>query len=93
MKVDLKNLPLLLVRLEIQLNSHGMNLDTAQFEEMVRQNNDVGHIIKCCGEMLNKNKSGNASRNKVASLVTLDTDHTKGSLEVARGMTPSLSSK
>lgn len=93
MKVDLKNLPLLMMRLEIQLNSHGMNLDTAQFEKMVRQNNDVGHIIKCCGEMLNKDGSGNSSQNKIANLVTLDADHTKGSLELARGMKPSLSTK
>ena len=42
MTVDLKNLPVLMLRLQIQLQSHGMSLDTQKFSEMVEKDNDVG---------------------------------------------------
>lgn len=91
MKLDMKNLPMLIMRLQIQLSSHGMQLDTQEFEAMVRENNDVGHIIKSCGEMLNPSEGRVTS--KVANLVTLDADHSKGSLEVARGGKANLCTK
>jgi hypothetical protein len=64
MKLDLKSLPLLMMRL---------------------------HIIKCCGEMLNASQGRGTS--KVANLVTLDAEHSKGSVEVARGGKATLSTK
>jgi hypothetical protein len=87
MTVDLKNLPLLIMRLQIQLNSHGMHLDTDEFEAMVKDNNDIGYVIKKCGEMLDGNNDKNSS------LVTVTPEYSKGSLEVARGGKPSLKSK
>jgi hypothetical protein len=86
MTVDLKNLPLLIMRLQIQLHSHGMQLDTNEFEAMVCENNDVGHVIKKCGELLYND-------DKNSSLVTLTPEYSKGSLEVARGGKPTLKSK
>jgi hypothetical protein len=85
MKVDLKHIPLLVMRLQIQLNSHGMQLDTDEFEAMVRENNDVGHVIKKCGELLNEDNN--------SSLVTITPEYSKGSLDVARGEKPTLNSK
>jgi hypothetical protein len=87
MKVDMKSIPLLIMRLQIQLNSHGMQLNTEEFEAMVREDNDVGHVIKKCGEMLNSNDDKNSS------FVTLTPEYSKGSLEVARGQKPTLQSK
>ena len=87
MKIDLKNLPLLIMRLQIQLNSHGMELDTEKFSELVNKDNDVGSVIKQCGELLN---SSNAD---ASGLVTLLPEYSKGSVDAARGEKPSLASK
>ena len=87
MKIDLKNLPLLTMRLQIQLNSHGMELDTEKFSELVNKDNDVGSVIKQCGELL---YSSNAD---ASGLVTLLPEYSKGSVDAARGEKPSLASK
>ena len=87
MKVDLKNLPILIMRLQIQLNSNGMELDTEKFKEMVSKNNDVGSVIKQCGEML---YGGNS---ETSGLVTLTPEYSKGSVDAARGEKLSLAPK
>ena len=87
MKVDLKNLPLLIMRLEIQLNSHGMELNAEKFSELVSKNNDVGVVTKQCGKLFN---SSNADS---SGLVTLMPEYSKGSLDAARGERLSLTSK
>ena len=92
MKVDLKNLPVLLLRLQIQLNSHGMSLDTQKFTEMVQKDNDVGNILKICGDMLSLDKKGDIDADKM-DMVTLDQQYSKGSVEAARGKAPQLISK
>ncbi|KAL7508730.1 hypothetical protein ACHAXN_006070, partial [Cyclotella atomus] len=89
MKVDLKNLPVLLLRLQIQLNSHGMRLDTEKFTEMVRRDNDVGTILKMCGDMLSVNDKGSIDPDTM-DMVTLDQQYSKGSVEAARGKAPQL---
>lgn len=88
MKVDVKNIHILIMRLRIQLNAHGMQLNSDEFEELVYQNNDVGHIIRKCGEFLDTKSCSTQS-----SLVSIDPDVLKGSVEVARGRRPSLQSE
>jgi len=39
MKIDDKEIPLLALRLEIQLQPYGIKLDTAAFEDMIREDN------------------------------------------------------
>lgn len=39
MKIDLKELPLLTLRLQIHLDPYGIKLDTSKFEAMIRENN------------------------------------------------------
>ena len=85
MKVDVKNIHILIMRLRIQLNAHGMQLNSDEFEELVYQNNDVGYIIRKCGEFLDTKSCSTQS-----SLVSIDPDVLKGSVEVARGRRPSL---
>ena len=87
MKVEIQSLPLLMMRLEIQLNSHGLKVDMEELEAMVLENNDVGHIIKCCGELITNPES------KASSMVTILPEYAKGSLDVARGERVSLKSK
>lgn len=52
MKIDAKELPLLSLRLQTQLQSHGIELDTAKFQAMVRENNDVSNIVRFCCDLL-----------------------------------------
>jgi hypothetical protein len=89
MKVDLKHLPVLLLRLQIQLNSHGMRLDTDKFTKVVEKNNDVGHIIKMCGEMLSLDAKGNMDP-QAMDMVTVDEQYSKGSVDAARGKSTKL---
>ena len=92
MKVDLKNLPVLLLRLQIQLNSHGMRLDTEKFTEMVRKDNDVGSILKICGDMLSLDDKGDIDPTAM-NIVTIDQQYSKGSVDAARGKAPQLLTK
>ena len=77
MRIDLKNLPLLIMRLEIQLNSHGMELNAEKFSELVSKNNDVGIVIKRCGELFD-------SQHDSSGLVTPMQKNSKGSVDAAR---------
>jgi hypothetical protein len=71
--VDLKNLPVLMLRLQIQLNSHGMKLDSAKFEEKVRKDNDVGSILKFCGKSIcnQAHQFHTMSRQTVSSFISV----------------------
>ena len=86
LKVDLKHLPLLMLRLQIQLNAHGMRLDTRKFSDMIRRFNDVGSILKICGDMLTADDQDYFD----TDMITLDQKHSKGSVEAARGNAPHL---
>ena len=44
MKLDLKELPLLSLRLQIQLEPFGIKLDTHKFEAMIREDNGKANI-------------------------------------------------
>lgn len=52
MKIDVKELPLLSMRLQINLESYGIKLDTRKFEDMIRENNDISNVLKFCGDVL-----------------------------------------
>ena len=39
MKIDLKELPLLSLRLQIQLEPYGIKLDTSKFVDMIKEDN------------------------------------------------------
>lgn len=76
-----------MMRLHVQLNSHGMELDDEKLTNMIIENNDIGHVIKQCGEMIYNNNA------EALQLVTLTPEYSKGSVEVARGKKPSLAAK
>jgi hypothetical protein len=84
MTVDLKRLPVLILQLQIQLNAHGMRLDTKKFTEMVRRENDVCSILRICGDMLSPNDQGYFDTESM-DMVTLDQQYSKGSVDAARG--------
>lgn len=52
MKIGLQDLPLLSLRLQIQLDPYGITLDTDKFEAMIREDNDISNVLKFCGEVL-----------------------------------------
>ena len=62
-----------------------MNLDVEKFEDMVRRDNDIGSILKYCGDMLTTN-----GEDKVSSLVTVGVEYSKGSVDAARGQSTNL---
>jgi hypothetical protein len=91
--VDLKNLPVLILRLEVQLSAHGIRLNSEKFNEMVRrEGNDVGSVFKICGDMLALNDKGDKDP-AIMDVVTLDQQHSKGSVEAARGKAPTMLSR
>jgi hypothetical protein len=89
-KIDLKKLPVLIIRLQIQLDAHGMRLNTEKFTELVNRSNDMGRILNICGNMLSLDEKGNDNCDTM-DLVTLKPEYSKGSVEIARGMAPKLS--
>ena len=52
MKVDIQEGPLLALRLKIQLGPHGIDLDADRFQQVIEEDNDIGHILKFCAEVL-----------------------------------------
>jgi hypothetical protein len=67
-----------------------MRLNTKKFTELVNRRNDVGRILKICGNMLSLDQKGNDDCDTM-DLVTLKPEYSKGSVEIARGMAPKLS--
>lgn len=52
MTIDPKEGHLLALRLKIQLQPMGIDLDTDLFTEMLNEDNDIGNILRFCGEVL-----------------------------------------
>jgi len=74
-KIDLKELPLLSLRLTTHLEPLGIELDTKQFEAMLKEDNDISNMLKFCGEVLFDGDSGdynNSDDNSVDSELTFD---------------------
>ena len=88
MKIDLKNLPILIMRLQIQFNSHGMELDAKKFSELVSQDNDVGSVIKQCGELFYRSNAVSGEKSSLASKPKHETRNA-----VVRGVKNSLSTR
>lgn len=71
-----------------------MKLDDKKFEDFVCNDNDIGSILKLLRDILCKKESGGNSINTAAlDMVTLHDSHSKGSVELARGMISHLSNK
>ena len=86
LRIDLRALPTLVLRLQIQLNSHGLNLDTDKFSAMVERNNDVETVLKLCGNMLSVKTSKDTVDPSTIDMVTIDQQkYSKGSVMSARG--------
>eukprot|EP00956_Cyclotella_meneghiniana_P012849 scaffold18305_cov58-Cyclotella_meneghiniana.AAC.2 len=86
LRIDLRSLPTLVLRLQIQLNSHGLNLDTDKFSAMVERNNDVETVLKLCGNMLSVKTSKDTVDPSTIDMVTIDQQkYSKGSVMTARG--------
>mmetsp|Transcript_11389 Transcript_11389/g.24702 ORF Transcript_11389/g.24702 Transcript_11389/m.24702 type:complete len:401 (-) Transcript_11389:206-1408(-) len=52
MKIDLKELPLLSIRLQLHLDPYGIKLDKHMFETMIKEDNDISNVLKFCGDVL-----------------------------------------
>merc|ERR1712194_690692 len=99
MKIDGKEIHLLSLRLQIQLEPYGISLDTDMFEDMVRQDNEISSVLKFCGRMLfpdDENDSANSDDSgedeeppltfeEKMGMITVNEQFSKGSVEVARG--------
>eukprot|EP00585_Thalassiosira_rotula_P011402 CAMPEP_0196136620 /NCGR_PEP_ID=MMETSP0910-20130528/4868_1 /TAXON_ID=49265 /ORGANISM="Thalassiosira rotula, Strain GSO102" /LENGTH=407 /DNA_ID=CAMNT_0041396941 /DNA_START=146 /DNA_END=1369 /DNA_ORIENTATION=- len=52
MTINFRELNELTLRVQVKLSSHGINIDTDQFNAMVQKNNDVTHVLKVVEEIL-----------------------------------------
>lgn len=57
MKIDLEELPLLSLRLQIQLEPYGIKLDASKFKAMIKEDNDISNVLKFCADVLFKGDS------------------------------------
>jgi len=75
MKINSKELPLLSLRLQLQLEPYGIKLDTNKFKAMILEleDNDISNVMKFCGNMLFEGESNdNGDDDSVDSEVTFD---------------------
>mmetsp|Transcript_34132 Transcript_34132/g.71863 ORF Transcript_34132/g.71863 Transcript_34132/m.71863 type:complete len:184 (+) Transcript_34132:958-1509(+) len=73
MKIDAREVPLLALRLQIQLEPYGIKLDANKFNTMIREDNDISHVLKFCGDMLFEGESNYGDDdNSVESELTFD---------------------
>mmetsp|Transcript_2574 Transcript_2574/g.5465 ORF Transcript_2574/g.5465 Transcript_2574/m.5465 type:complete len:395 (+) Transcript_2574:155-1339(+) len=83
-KIDLHELPLLSIRLGLQLQPYGIKLDTSKFEAMIKEDNDISNVLKFCAEVLfdgdSEDKTDNDD-NSVDSEVTFDFESFARSLD------------
>jgi hypothetical protein len=52
MKIDLQESRVLALRLKVQLQPHGIDLDSNKFQRMIEEDNSIPNILKFCGEVL-----------------------------------------
>jgi hypothetical protein len=50
--MDLKEGHLLALRLKIELEAHGIELDADRFQQVLEDDNDIAQILKFCGKVL-----------------------------------------
>jgi hypothetical protein len=60
---------LLALRLSIQLKPHGITLDVLQFEQLLKEDNDVGSLLKFCSEVLYPEIALEKSKKQTAPLM------------------------
>lgn len=72
MKIDLKELPLLSMRLKTHLEEMGVELDVGMFEAMIREDNDISNAIKFCADILDEDEGGDDDDKSVESEGTFD---------------------
>lgn len=75
MKIDLKELPLLSIRLQLHLDPFGIKLDNHMFENMIKQDNDISNVLKFCGDVLygdDEDEGSDSDDDSVDSQVTFD---------------------
>ena len=52
MRIDRNEVPMLALRLEIQLDPYGVKLDTERFEQMIKEDNSFDQVCRFCGQLL-----------------------------------------
>eukprot|EP00581_Thalassiosira_minuscula_P005578 CAMPEP_0183736718 /NCGR_PEP_ID=MMETSP0737-20130205/50077_1 /TAXON_ID=385413 /ORGANISM="Thalassiosira miniscula, Strain CCMP1093" /LENGTH=252 /DNA_ID=CAMNT_0025970801 /DNA_START=94 /DNA_END=852 /DNA_ORIENTATION=+ len=52
MMINLKELNVLTLRIKVQLDAHGVDLDEDRFKAMVRKDNDISHVLKVVGAIM-----------------------------------------
>ena len=52
LKIDLKDIPIITLKVQIQLEAKGINLDAESFGDMIREDNNVTAALKFCGDIL-----------------------------------------
>ncbi len=71
-----KEIPILSLRLQIQLQAYGIKLDTSKFETMIEEDNDISNVIKVCGDLLfsEEEDESDYDEDSVDSALTFDFD-------------------
>lgn len=72
MKIDMKELPLLSMRLRMHLEELGVELDVGMFEDMVREDNDISNVLKFCADVLYAEEDDDDDDGSVNSELTFD---------------------
>jgi len=77
MKINLDELPMLALRLKIELETYGMNLDVNKFIAMIKEDNDIPSALRLFGEVLfevqsNESDAGNNDINGLPFFKLLD---------------------
>ena len=71
--LKVKEIPILSLRLQIQLQAYGIKLDTSKFETMIEEDNDISNVIKVCGELLfSEEEDESDDEDSVDSALTFD---------------------
>ena len=75
LKIDEKDIPIITLKLQIQLEAKGIILDVESFEDMIREDNNVTTALKFCGDILFNDEEGDEEDDEsVDSVMSFDFD-------------------
>ena len=89
MQIDIKEIPILSLRLRIQLEPYGIKLDQPKFEAMIEQDNCISTVMKFCGNLLFQEEDEESDHDEdefsVESGITFDFDGFCKNMEASEG--------
>jgi len=72
-QIDPKEAPMVALRLQMQLEPYGIQLDTDTFQTMIREDNDIFNMLRFCGLLLFEKESyDHGDEDSVDSELTFD---------------------